>query len=57
MADGCDYVTPGCLNATQWDDLWGFSQAAQADFIFGVAFGLAEVRAAEPVQGSLRSVV
>lgn len=43
VADGCDYVTPGCLNATQWDDLYGLGQSAGADFIFGVSFGLVQV--------------
>ena len=36
---GCGYTTPGCLNATYWDQLYAFSEAAGAEFIFGVAFG------------------
>jgi len=43
VADGCDYITPGCLNATQWDDLYGLGQSAGADFIFGVSFGFVQV--------------
>jgi hypothetical protein len=27
---GCDYVTPGCLNATHWANLYNFGRAAQA---------------------------
>jgi hypothetical protein len=38
----CSYFTPGCLNATHWAGLYGFSQAAGADMIFGLSFGLAQ---------------
>ena len=38
----CGYFTDGCLNTTHWDNLYGFAEAAQAEFIFGVAFNLAE---------------
>ena len=40
---GCDYVTPGCLNASHFTDLLNFGTAATADFIFGVAFNYTEV--------------
>jgi len=42
----CDYVTPGCLNATHWAALYGMSQKAGADFIFGVSINLADACAA-----------
>lgn len=35
----CGFGTVGCLNATHWGDLYAFSRAAGADFIFGLAFG------------------
>jgi hypothetical protein len=36
---GCGYITAGCLNATHWNSLYNFGQQADAEFIFGVAFG------------------
>ena len=36
----CSYTTPGCLNATHWNNLYQFGKAAQADFIFSVSFNL-----------------
>lgn len=36
----CGYTTPGCLNASHWESLYGFAQAGGAEFIFGVAYGL-----------------
>lgn len=36
----CSFGTAGCLNATQWDALYGLSVAAGADFLFGVSFDL-----------------
>ena len=38
----CSYVTPGCLNATHWDNLYDFATASGADVLFGVSFGLEE---------------
>jgi len=34
------YVNPGCLNSTHWQNLYDFGNASEADFIFGVAYGL-----------------
>jgi hypothetical protein len=48
VPDGCDYVTPGCLNATHWNNLYGFGVAAQVQFMFGLAFGLVEACAIGP---------
>eukprot|EP01063_Lacrimia_lanifica_P020766 TRINITY_DN2805_c0_g3_i3.p1 TRINITY_DN2805_c0_g3~~TRINITY_DN2805_c0_g3_i3.p1 ORF type:complete len:502 (+),score=134.24 TRINITY_DN2805_c0_g3_i3:53-1558(+) len=39
--DACAFFTPGCLNASHWDDLYGLSVAAGAEFLFGVSFDLA----------------
>jgi hypothetical protein len=39
-ATDCGYTTPGCLNATHWDNLYGLGKAAAADFIFSVSFDL-----------------
>lgn len=36
----CGYFTPGCLNATQWGNLHDFAVKSNADFIFGVSYGL-----------------
>ena len=41
-AVGCDYVTPGCLNASTWEALYELGQAAGGQFIFGIAYGLAQ---------------
>ena len=38
----CSYVTPGCLNSTHWDGLYGLAQHAEAEFVFGLAFDLSE---------------
>ena len=40
--DGCEYVTPGCLNETHWTDLYGLAVASTSDFVFGMAYGLDE---------------
>ena len=45
---GCDYVTPGCLNATTWDALFTLANASRTDFIFGVSIGLADACAQGP---------
>eukprot|EP00756_Hemistasia_phaeocysticola_P045208 Hpha_TRINITY_DN18971_c0_g1::TRINITY_DN18971_c0_g1_i1::g.17651::m.17651/K07964/HPSE; heparanase len=37
---GCDYVTPGCLNATHWNSLYNLAKESSTEFLFGVAFGL-----------------
>ena len=36
----CSYFTPGCLNATHWDNLYGLAEHSGSDFIFGVSFDL-----------------
>jgi hypothetical protein len=36
----CGYVTPGCLNASHWDNLYKFAESSGTQFIFGVAWGL-----------------
>jgi hypothetical protein len=36
----CAYTTPGCLNASHWNDLYAFAEGSGTEFIFGVAFGL-----------------
>ena len=46
---GCDYVTPGCLNASHWDGVFALANSSGTDFIFGVSFGLADACAKGPV--------
>ena len=36
----CDYVTPGCLNASHWERLYHLANASGAEFIFGVSYDL-----------------
>ena len=39
---GCDYVTPGCLNSSHWDALYGLAKNSGTPFIFGVSFDLTD---------------
>ena len=36
----CSYFTPGCLNATHWDTLYGLAEGSKSEFIFGVSIDL-----------------
>ena len=39
---GCDYVTPGCLNASHWEGLRSLATASGAHFLFGISFDLTD---------------
>ena len=40
LQPGCDYITPGCLNASHWDGLYQLAAASGTEFLFGVSYAL-----------------
>lgn len=48
LAPGCDYVTPGCLNASQAAALFDLAAAANAPLVFGIAFNQSAALAGAP---------
>lgn len=46
LAPGCDYVTPGCLNASHLETLLGLTDGAGIHLLFGVSWGLPQACAA-----------
>lgn len=40
LQPGCDYITPGCMNATWWNNLHALSSLSGSDLLFGVSYSL-----------------